>query len=77
LHLGRLTSGVVRKSFYVCFGPIPKKATASVVGIGGMVGSAVSLVANLTLGKTLKAGEGTGYTSAFVVLVLCTCSCCS
>jgi ACS family hexuronate transporter-like MFS transporter len=45
----------------------PKKATASVVGIGGMVGSAVSLVANLTLGKTLKAGEGTGYTSAFVV----------
>jgi ACS family hexuronate transporter-like MFS transporter len=52
----------------------PKKATASVVGIGGMVGSAVSLVANLTLGKTLKAGEGTGYTSAFVVagsLYLC------
>jgi ACS family hexuronate transporter-like MFS transporter len=45
----------------------PKKATASVVGIGGMVGSAVSLVANLTLGKTLKAGEGTGYTSAFIV----------
>jgi ACS family hexuronate transporter-like MFS transporter len=52
----------------------PKKATASVVGIGGMVGSAVSLVANLTLGKTLKAGEGTGYTSAFIVagsLYLC------
>jgi ACS family hexuronate transporter-like MFS transporter len=45
----------------------PKKATASVVGFGGMVGSGVSLIANLTLGRTLKAGEGTGYTPAFVV----------
>ena len=52
----------------------PKKTTASVVGFGGMVGSGVSLLANLTLGKILKAGEGTGYTSAFVVagsLYLC------
>lgn len=45
----------------------PKKATASVVGFGGMVGSAVSLLANLTLGKILKAGQGTGYSSAFMV----------
>jgi ACS family hexuronate transporter-like MFS transporter len=45
----------------------PKKATASVVGFGGMIGSAVSLLANLTLGKILKAGEGTGYSSAFIV----------
>jgi ACS family hexuronate transporter-like MFS transporter len=52
----------------------PKNTTASVVGFGGMVGSAVSLLANLTLGKILKAGEGTGYSSAFIVagsLYLC------
>ncbi len=45
----------------------PKKATASVVGIGGMVGSMTSLVANLTLGKVLKAGEGNSYTGPFIV----------
>jgi MFS transporter, ACS family, aldohexuronate transporter len=45
----------------------PKKATASVVGIGGMVGSLTSLIANLTLGKTLKAGEGTSYTVPFIM----------
>jgi ACS family hexuronate transporter-like MFS transporter len=45
----------------------PKKATASVVGIGGMAGSLTSLVANLTLGKILKAGEGNSYTGPFIV----------
>jgi len=44
----------------------PRKATASVVGIGGMVGSLASLAANLTLGKILKAGEGSSYTAPFV-----------
>jgi ACS family hexuronate transporter-like MFS transporter len=45
----------------------PRKATASVVGIGGMVGSLASLAANLTLGKVLKAGEGNSYTGPFIV----------
>ncbi len=45
----------------------PKKATASVVGIGGMVGSLCSLVCNLTLGKTLKAGDASGYTMPFIL----------
>ena len=44
----------------------PRKATASVVGIGGMVGSGISLFANLTLGKILKAGEGNSYTFPFI-----------
>jgi len=45
----------------------PRKAIASVVGIGGMVGSLVSLLANLTLGKILKAGEAGGYTGPFII----------
>jgi ACS family hexuronate transporter-like MFS transporter len=45
----------------------PRKATASVVGIGGMVGSLASLVTNLTLGKILKAGSGSSYTAPFIV----------
>ena len=45
----------------------PRKATASVVGIGGMIGSGTSLFANLTLGKILKAGEGNSYTIPFIV----------
>jgi MFS transporter, ACS family, hexuronate transporter len=45
----------------------PRKAVASVVGLGGMVGSLVSLAANLTLGKVLKAGEGNTYTWPFIV----------
>jgi ACS family hexuronate transporter-like MFS transporter len=45
----------------------PKKATASVVGIGGMVGSLCSLTCNLTLGKTLKAGDASGYTMPFIL----------
>jgi ACS family hexuronate transporter-like MFS transporter len=43
----------------------PKKATASVVGIGGMAGSLVSLLANLTLGKTVKAGDASGFAVPF------------
>ena len=45
----------------------PKKAVASVVGIGGMVGSGTSLIANLTLGKVLKEGQGNSYTGPFIV----------
>jgi len=45
----------------------PKKATASVVGIGGMVGSMASLIANLTLGQILKAQQGSSYTVPFIV----------
>ncbi len=45
----------------------PKKATASVVGFGGMVGSVASLIANLTLGKVLKAGEASAYVIPFAV----------
>jgi ACS family hexuronate transporter-like MFS transporter len=45
----------------------PKKATGSVVGLGGMVGSAASLIANLTLGKVLKAGDASGYVVPFMI----------
>jgi ACS family hexuronate transporter-like MFS transporter len=45
----------------------PKKATASVVGIGGMIGSIASLSANLTLGKILKPGVGASYVIPFAV----------
>jgi MFS transporter, ACS family, hexuronate transporter len=53
--------------FTVASDIFPKKATASVVGIGGMVGSLTSLAANLTLGKILVAGQGTSYTAPFIV----------
>ena len=53
--------------FTVASDIFPKKATASVVGIGGMVGSVASLTANLTLGKTLKAGDATSYTMPFII----------
>ncbi|HVV00769.1 MAG TPA: MFS transporter [Verrucomicrobiae bacterium] len=45
----------------------PRKATASVVGIGGLVGSGVSLIANVSLGETLKAGDASGYAIPFAV----------
>ena len=53
--------------FTVASDIFPKAATASVIGIGGMVGSLASLIANLTLGKTLKAGDATSYTIPFIV----------
>ena len=45
----------------------PKKATASVVGIGGMVGALAGLVADYSLGQVLdQAGPG-GYFFAFMI----------
>jgi ACS family hexuronate transporter-like MFS transporter len=43
----------------------PKKATASVVGIGGMVGAIAGLVADWTLGQVLSASGPSGYFIAF------------
>ena len=45
----------------------PKNAVASVVGIAGMVGAACSMVASLTLGQVLKAGDASGYAIPFLV----------
>jgi ACS family hexuronate transporter-like MFS transporter len=45
----------------------PKKATASVVGIGGMVGSVASIVANLILGHVLDEAGNHGYFWAFLI----------
>lgn len=45
----------------------PKKATASVVGIGGMVGALASIAANFALGHVLdNSGKG-AYTFAFLI----------
>ncbi len=45
----------------------PKKATASVIGIGKMVGVAVSIVADIALGSVLDKAGNTGYFWAFVI----------
>ncbi len=45
----------------------PKKAVASVIGIGGMVGASATMVAMLALGKVLKAGDTESYFVPFVV----------
>ncbi|MFH0759961.1 MAG: MFS transporter [Bacteroidota bacterium] len=45
----------------------PKKAIASVVGIGGMVGAVSGIVANLALGKVLTNAGREGYVYAFLV----------
>ena len=45
----------------------PKKATASVVGIGGMVGAAAGLAADLGLGKVLDQSGRKGYFFAFLI----------
>lgn len=45
----------------------PKKATASVVGIGGMVGSIASIAANFGLGHVLDNSGKIGYTFAFLI----------
>jgi ACS family hexuronate transporter-like MFS transporter len=44
----------------------PKKAVGSVVGIGGMVGAASGIVANLALGKILTDAGPDGYVYAFL-----------
>jgi ACS family hexuronate transporter-like MFS transporter len=45
----------------------PKKATASVVGIGGMIGSLASIAANFGLGHVLDNSGKIGYTFAFLI----------
>lgn len=45
----------------------PKNAVGSVVGIAGMVGAGTSMVASLTLGQVLKAGDASGYAVPFLL----------
>ncbi|HAM11442.1 MAG: hypothetical protein A2X05_05530 [Bacteroidetes bacterium GWE2_41_25] len=45
----------------------PKKATASVIGIGKMVGVAVAIIADLALGAVLDTADNSGYFWAFVI----------
>ena len=45
----------------------PKKATASVTGIGGMMGAVAGLVADFSLGKVLTDRGPSGYFFAFLV----------
>lgn len=45
----------------------PKKATASVVGIGGMVGAVAGIISNFILGSVLDQANNTGFFWAFLV----------
>jgi len=45
----------------------PKKATASVVGIGGMVGAVAGIVSNIILGSVLDDANNTGFFWAFLI----------
>ena len=45
----------------------PKKATASVVGIGGMIGAVAGIIADFSLGSVLDAKGKEGYFFAFLV----------
>ncbi len=45
----------------------PKKATASVTGIGGMVGTTVSMIGYFSLGKVLTSSGPSGYFFAFLL----------
>jgi MFS transporter, ACS family, hexuronate transporter len=45
----------------------PKKATASVTGIGKMVGVAIAILADLALGAVLDTANNSGYFWAFVI----------
>jgi len=45
----------------------PKKAIASVIGIGKMVGVAVAILADIALGSVLDTANNTGYFWAFVI----------
>lgn len=49
----------------------PKKATASVTGIGGMVGAVAGLIADFSLGKVLTASGPSGYFFAFLLAGSC------
>jgi ACS family hexuronate transporter-like MFS transporter len=45
----------------------PKKATASVIGIGKMVGVAVAIIADIALGAVLDTANNSGYFWAFMI----------
>jgi ACS family hexuronate transporter-like MFS transporter len=45
----------------------PKKATATVVGIGGMVGAVAGIISNFILGSVLDQANNTGFFWAFLV----------
>ena len=45
----------------------PKKATASVVGIGGMVGAVAGIISDLALGSVLDQADNHGYFWAFLI----------
>jgi len=45
----------------------PKKATASVIGIGKMIGVVVSIIADLALGAVLDTADNSGYLWAFII----------
>lgn len=49
----------------------PKKATASVVGIGGMIGAVAGIIADALLGSVLDQAGNTGYFWAFLVAGSC------
>jgi hypothetical protein len=49
----------------------PKKATASVTGIGGMLGAVAGLLADLSLGKVLTSSGPAGYFFAFMIAGSC------
>jgi ACS family hexuronate transporter-like MFS transporter len=49
----------------------PKKATASVVGIGGMVGAVAGILADVALGSVLDQAGNTGYFWAFLIAGSC------
>ncbi|MCX6329933.1 MAG: MFS transporter [Bacteroidia bacterium] len=45
----------------------PKKATASVIGIGKMIGVAASIIADIALGSVLDTANNSGYFWAFII----------
>jgi ACS family hexuronate transporter-like MFS transporter len=45
----------------------PKKATASVIGMGKMIGVAASIVADIALGNVLDKANNSGYLWAFII----------
>ncbi|APZ45945.1 MFS transporter [Polaribacter reichenbachii] len=49
----------------------PRKATASVVGIGGMIGAVSGIVADMALGSVLDSAGNTGYFWAFLLAGSC------
>ncbi|SMF44926.1 MFS transporter, ACS family, hexuronate transporter [Alteromonadaceae bacterium Bs31] len=50
---------------------MPKKATASVVGIGGMIGAVAGMIADKLLGSVLDQAGNSGYFYAFLVAGSC------